>query len=143
MRPLVRPFTDPAGGQWFVVSGRFPTQALGAAGYQFVMEHTRQRGDLGVYRHGEPDEGGVLVSAVSIKRPEVLRVARLLGNRGAADEELHPTVTERLAIRRARVIVEADEANMPSGRIKIRHPGRGAYLEMDGSMSDDKPMGQG
>lgn len=142
MGPLVRPFTDPAGGQWFVVSGRYGTDALGAAAYNVVMAHTK-RGDLGLYRHGEPGAGGVIVSAVSTMRADVQRVAELLTNCGAVDEQLHPVSVERLVVRRARVILDADARDAKPGRIKIRHAGRGAYLRPDGTMSDDQPQGQG
>ena len=141
MRPLVRPYTDPAGGQWYVASAHYPTDNLGSAAYQFVMANMA-RGDLGVFRHGLPGEEGRNVTAVSPDRAEVLRVSRLLGKRGGADIEHHSGVIERMVMRRARFVVEARQRDAKAGRYKIKHPGRGAVLNADGSMSDDIP-GQG
>lgn len=143
MKPLVRPFTDPADGQWFIVSARYPTDELGSIAYRYVMAKVGTSGDLGVYRHGAPDEGGVLVTAISTNRIGVQNVARLLGARGGIDEHLDKRIVTRMAIRRARVVVEARDAGAKPGRLKIGHAGRGAWLNPDGSMSDDRPQGQG
>ena len=144
MKPLVRPITDPAGGQWYVVSARYPAEHIAAIAYRYVMAKvTNVRTDLGVYRHGEPDQIGVLVTAVSTNRIGVQNVARLLDARGGVDEDLDTRIVIRMIIRRARIVVEARDAGAKPGRLKIGHAGRGAWLNPDGSMSDDQPQGQG
>lgn len=141
MKPLVRPHTDAAGGQWFTVTARFSTPQLAAIAYQHAMTEMR-RGHLGIYRHGDPNIGGTHISAVSINRLEVLRVARLLAARDGQDVQLDPRLIEGLCVRRARIVTEAARTDQPPGRIKIRHPGRGAYLQADGTMHETNP-GQG
>jgi hypothetical protein len=141
MRPLVRPYTDMAGGQWFYACGRFATEKLGEAAYKFILANTRV-GDLGVVRHGPPHEVGVLITGISMTRSDVLRAARLLAQRGAIDEQLDERIVGDLAVRRARVIVEARQAGAAPGRLRIHHPGRGAYLRPDGTM-DETSKGQG
>jgi hypothetical protein len=135
MRSVARLHIDGAGGHWNVVTARFRNESLGKAAYEFVMARM-ERGDLGVYRHGRVGEGGVMVSAVSVKRGEVLRVSRLLANRGGEDEELPSEVYERMCIRRAVLVTEAAQYGAPPGRFRVKHPGRGAYLGQDGSMRE-------
>jgi hypothetical protein len=141
MRPLVRPYTDPAGGQWFVTCAVFANDRLGLAAFRHVNDNTPV-GDAGVYRHDEPGGRGRYISAVSVKRADILRIARLLSQRAGVDHQLPDLTIERMCIRRAIVVTEAQAANAPTGRFKIHHPGAGAHINADGTM-DETAKGQG
>jgi hypothetical protein len=138
MRPVTRSIDLP-GGRWYVATGRLASAAAGSAAYQLITKRT-QVGELGIYRHGEPNVSeGTHVTAVSISRPDVLRVARLLASRGAVDVELHPELVKSLCVRRARVVTEHAAAGGPAGRTHIHHAGRGATLNPDGTMTEPEP----
>lgn len=138
-QPVVRGYNMP-GGRWHLVTARFTSEGAGADAYQLVMRRI-PRGDLGIYRHGPPGQVGIFISAVSLTRAEVLRVARLLGKRGGADETVPRELAESMFIRRARMVAEHAAAGGAPGRAKIRHAGRGAVLYPDGTMRE--PGGQG
>jgi hypothetical protein len=133
MKPRIRIYRYPGVGNWTVVTARYPSAKMGADAYQRLLRKT-PRGELGIYRHGLPEEGGTQISIVSLNRQEVERAARHLV--GAEDVRLPDELVDAMVVRRARIVVEAAQAGRPAGRIKIRHAGRGARLEPDGSMTE-------
>lgn len=139
-RPAVRRAGPPGGPAWYVVAARFTDADKARKGWELV-ERKRRSGSCGVYRHGPPDRPGTDVSAVSMQRRELDRIAELLEQAGGRDQRLHHEVADQLVIRRARVVLEAAAAQRPYGRIKIRRPERGATLNPDGTM--DEPGGHG
>ena len=134
-RPITRPYPMP-GSTWYCVTARYPTDAMGSAAYQRVMRRM-PRGDLGIYRHGLPGEGGTNVSSVSMNRAEILRVARLLSD--GEDLKLDTTLVEAMVLRRAQVVVDAAQADALAGRMKIKHAKPGAFLFPDGTMHEPGP----
>jgi hypothetical protein len=134
MRSVVRGYNLP-GARWYCATGRFATDTAAYAAYTMLM-HRLPITDLGIYRHGPPDDPGTRISAVSPVRADVLRVTRLLAARGAVDEELPAELVESMCVRRARVVVEHARSGAPAGRTKIRHAGQGATLMPDGSMRE-------
>lgn len=134
MKPVARAY-QLDGATWHYVCARFPTDKIAAGVYAHVMRRT-PRGELGIYRHGEPDAGGVNITAISLNRSEVQRLVGPLAAGAGLDEELPAPLVEAMIIRRARVVVEAAHAGAPGGRLKIRHAGAGARLEPDGTMRE-------
>jgi hypothetical protein len=132
MRPVARSY-ELAGGTWWAVTGRYATAKMAEGAYQRILRKLRV-GEIGFYRHGLPEEGGVLITAIGIKESEIRRAMRLLGD--AADEDLDRHYIEAMAARRARVVLDAYDAGSPAGRIKIRHAGRGARLDEKGHMHE-------
>ena len=139
-RPVVRRHRiAAAGATWYVVTASYPTDKMGKDAYDRIMRRI-PRGELGIYRHGLPEDGGTNVSAVSLDQAETKRVARLLG--AGADLELPAELVEAMIFRRARVVAEAAQTGQPAGRLKIKHAGRGAFLDPSGRMHERGP-GQG
>ena len=133
MKPRIRIYRYPGVGNWTVVTGRYPTAKMGSDAYQRLLRKT-PRGELGIYRHGPPEDGGTQISIVSLNRQEVERAARHLV--GAEDVRLPDELVDAMVVRRARVVVEAAQSGASAGRIKIRHAGAGARLEPDGTMTE-------
>ena len=136
MRPTVRTY-QLDGTTWHYVCACYPTDRMGADAYQRLLRKT-PRGELGIYRHGVPGEGGTNVSLVSLNRREIERAARHLA--AGADFELPALLVEGMIRRRAQVVVAAANTDQPTGRIKIRH-GRGALLDPSGHMHEQGGQG--
>lgn len=135
VRRLAPKLTD-----WYYVSARYPTALMARKAWEKVERRT-PRGSLGIYRHGPTNDPGVLVSAVSLKRDEVDRCARLL--RDGLDELLPFELVDSMILRRARIVVAAADESDAARRIKIRRPeDRGDVLDQEGFMHQPKP-GQG
>ena len=139
-RPELRS-VELVGATWWWTCAQFPSAYMAQSMYQALMRKI-PRGDLGLYRHGEPGPSeGTFISAVSLKRDEVEHVRRRL--LGGVDVELHPQLVEAMITRRARVVVESQRQHPgQSGRLKIKHAGRGAYLDPAGEMHEPG-QGQG
>jgi hypothetical protein len=133
MKPRIRIYRYPGVGNWTVVTVRYATAKMASDAYQRLLRKT-PRGELGIYRHGPPEDGGTQISIVSLNRQEVERAARHLV--GAEDVRLPDELVDAMVVRRARVVVEAAQSGASAGRIKIRHAGAGARLEPDGTMTE-------
>lgn len=139
--PLVRPWRASADlPPWWYACGAYVTSLAAKRAFDRVERKTRRGGELGLYRHGPPERQGRLVTALGLERSAVERAAKLLHD--GEDERLSGDLVESMALRRARVVVEAARANREAGRILIRRPESGALLDDTGRMHE-RPGGQG
>ena len=138
--PAVRPRRlSPQLADWWWCSARYASALMARRAWERV-ERKLPRGSLGIYRHGPSDNPGVIVSAVSTKRSEIERVARLL--RDGDDERLPVELLDSMIMRRARVVIDETRGGTldVSGRVKIRRPeDAGAALDRSGVMHEQRP----
>jgi hypothetical protein len=134
--PFVRPWRANRDlPPWWWTCASFPSAQKARSAWQRVERKTRSGGDLGLYRHGpEGPRQGTLVTALGLDRAKVERAAKLLSD--GVDERLPPDLVEAMVIRRARVVVEAAQADAAAGRIRIRRPESGAVLDSEGRMHE-------
>ena len=128
-----------AGGRWYALTVAYPTALMARRAWERV-DRRMPRGSLGFYRHGPSDRVGTMVTVISLDRAEVERVARLLDD--GAEIELEGRLLDRMILRRAAVVVEADRAGENASRLKWRRPeGAGAYLDDAGRMHPPRREG--
>lgn len=126
------------GNLWYVVSAVYPTALLARFAWDEIEARTKNWADrdAGIYRHGNSQMAGMVVSAVSMNRRSIVRLAGML--RHGSDSGLDEGEIDALITRRARVVL--DQAGNGSGRLIIRRPdGRGARLGAFGEMIEPTP----
>jgi hypothetical protein len=127
----------PTSADWFWCSARYPTAQMARSAWE-RGERKIAIGSLGIYRHGPRENIGTVVTAVSLKRDEIERCARLL--RDGVDELLDVELLDSMILRRARVVVAETQAHGDvTGRLKIRRPESGAALDHEGVMHEREP----
>lgn len=126
---------------WYIVCAEFATAYMAKQTWENV-ERRRKGGSVGLYRHGPEQEGGRLLTAVTMDADEARRMASML--RVGTHYELDEDTIMGLIARRARVVTDALRAGQSRGRLMWRRPeGRGARLDpRTGEMIEHEP-GQG
>ena len=122
---------------WWFVCARYPSAHMARAAWE-RLDRKLAVGDLGMYRHGPSYDPGTQVTAVSMTKGQVERAARLL--KDGEDQQLSPSLSASMIVRRARVVVEmARQDPDHSRRLKIRRPGEGSPMRPDGTMIEPEP----
>lgn len=126
--------------RWYAVCVEFPSAFAARTAWE-QMDRKLGPGSLGIYRHGPADDPGRIVSAVSLSRDEVRKALRFL--RAGSDYQLDEETLQALILRRARVVLDAAERGIDSGRLKWRRPeDAGAVLDKrTGEMIEPRRQG--
>jgi hypothetical protein len=134
--PFVRPWrgSSPQLPPWYWTCAHYPSALMARRAWERVERKTKRGGELGLYRHGSPDDPGSCVTALGLDRGAVERAAKLLSD--GTDERLPPDLVEAMVVRRARVVVVAAPPDREAGRILIRRPESGAVLDERGRMHE-------
>lgn len=127
--------------RWYIVSAVYPDARLARWAWDEIDRRSRNWSErnAGIYRHGSAQTQGRVVTAVSMNRRSIVRIAGML--RAGEDHELDERDIDALVARRARVVLE--HAGQGDGRMVVRRPeNRGAQMTDTGEMIEPEP-GQG
>jgi hypothetical protein len=123
--------------RWYWTSFAYRNEAVAEQAYlQLAKVGKRHRGmlDLGFYRHGSPQSGMIVVTALGLKKHGVVTADKVLATQifaGFEDEPYERTL-EALIARRVRVVAEMDKQNYETGSYEYRRE-HGKTLKPDGT----------
>lgn len=123
---------------WYWTSWAYRDEAVAEQAWlQLAKVGKRHRGglDVGFYRHGSPQSGMIIVTAVGRKKEGVLMADKVLAAQAFSGFEDEPDERslEALIARRIRVVAEMDDRGFEKGSYLQRFT-HGQKINRDGTM---------